>query len=97
MHLLLIGDGEIGLPRRDHLGRGRGVGRSDDFHVQPRILEVAELVGNDDRAMIGVRIPVENELQLVIGVSRSGSGEGEAEQGGKGSLFHRVCSRAWPA
>ncbi len=103
VHLLLIGNGKVGLSCRHHLGGRRGIGRRDDIHVQPGILEVAELVGDDDGAVIRVHIPVENELQLVVGVSGGGSGESEAEQGGEGGLSHLRClsmgvfSRAWPA
>ncbi len=66
MHLLLIGDRKVCLPGGDHLRRHGSIRWRDNIDIETCFLEVAELVRNDDRTMIGVHIPVEYEFELIV-------------------------------
>jgi hypothetical protein len=66
MHLLLTGDRKVCLPGGDYLRRHRSIRWRDNIDIETCILEVAELVGDDDRPVIGIHIPVEDELEFIV-------------------------------
>ena len=63
LHGRLATNAEIGLPRGHELHRvGGSVG--EDLHIQPGVLEVSELVGNEEPDVIGVRRPIQCERDV---------------------------------
>ena len=68
---MLIGDGNVGFPGRDQLGRIVGVGRGDDLDLEARSLEIAAALGHQDRRVIRIDEPVEQQRQLLGGVRRA--------------------------
>ena len=79
VELRLVADRDLGLAGRDQLGRIVGVGRGDDLDLEPGIGKIAQLLRDDDRRMVGIDEPVEQQRQLIGGARRSGQGEPEAQ------------------
>ena len=65
MQLRLVGQRHIGLAGGDQLGRHGGIGRLDQIDLQPLLGKVALLLSDDQRAVIGVDEPVEQQFDLV--------------------------------
>ena len=91
VQLRLVADRDVGLAGGDQFGRVVRVGRSDDLDVQAGILEIAELVGDDDRCVIRIDEPVEQQGELLGG--RSGPRQAQAEQDQEHHRAHGRGSR----
>ena len=64
----LVGDGDIGLAGGDQPRRRARIGRRDQIDVETVAGEIAALLGDDQRRMVGIDEPVEQHRQLVGGL-----------------------------
>lgn len=80
--------------RKNFSGKGR-IGRREDIKVKKRLNEIEEIVGNDNRKMVGVKIKVENEIKIVIGLRRRGEDEKREEKRGKWNFINDINKEMW--
>ncbi len=62
----LIGNRDIGLAGGDQLGRIIGIGRRDHLDLEPVFGEIAHLLGDEERRMVRVDEPVQQQGELVV-------------------------------
>ena len=66
MKLRLIGDSEIGLPGGYQLWRVVGIRRRHELDVEAARGEVSLAFRNEERRVIGIDEPVQNDRQLLV-------------------------------
>ena len=80
VQLRLVRDRKVGAAGGDHLRRVSRIGGGDDLDRQALIGEIAVLLGDQDRAVVGVHEPVQHQGELVLRPHRGGKQQGSKDK-----------------
>ena len=99
VQLRLIGNRKICLACGDQLGRVGGIGGGDDLYAQVLFGEVPFFLRHDDRPVVGVHEPVQQQDHVVLRQRRA---RGQRQRGQNVTKFHRFVlstgkARPWRA
>ncbi len=84
----LIVDGDVRLLRRNKAWRRRRISGRDELDIETGVREVALLFGDDQRRVVGIDEPLQQNSQLVGGHGRAGNaggGNGETDHENQGT------------